>query len=336
MRVNGGSELARLQMLQRQAIGVRNKLGVASEEMTTNQKASRYEATGGNLTRLFALERSLDRNAVFTATISLTETRVDTMQTALGTILAPLEDLAVDLSTAVSLGDKASALTHAATARADFKGTVSALNAQVAGQSLFAGTATDRAALAPADTILADLDALAQGAATGADAIAAIDAYFARPSGGFYATGYTGSGDDLAEVDIGDGNRLDAGLRADRDELVAVLRGQALAAVVAGGAFAGDSDAQMTMLGAAADSLLPAKEGLIALRSALGTVQETVENAKAQRVAERETIDLARTALLATDPLEAASTFDALENQLNAIYTVTARLSSLRFLNFMS
>ena len=45
MRVNGGSELARLQMLQRQAIGVRNRLGVASEEMTTNQKASRYEAT---------------------------------------------------------------------------------------------------------------------------------------------------------------------------------------------------------------------------------------------------------------------------------------------------
>ena len=161
--------------------------------MTTNLKASRYEATGGNLTRLFALERSLDRNAVFKETISLSETRLDVMQTALGNILSPLEDLSIDLTTAVRLGDQSAARTHAATARQAFSDTVSALNTRVAGQSLFAGTATDRAALAPADAMLADLDALAQGSATAADAITAIDAYFAKPAGGFYTSGYTGS-----------------------------------------------------------------------------------------------------------------------------------------------
>ena len=57
------------------------------------------------------------------------------------------------------------------------------LNGQVAGQSLFAGTTTDSPALAPADAILADLDALAAGAADAAAAIAAIDAYFAKPGG---------------------------------------------------------------------------------------------------------------------------------------------------------
>ena len=41
----------------------------AALEMTTAQAASRFEATGGNLTRLFALERSLDRNQVFSDTI---------------------------------------------------------------------------------------------------------------------------------------------------------------------------------------------------------------------------------------------------------------------------
>ena len=57
MRVNGGSELARMQMLQRQAIATRNRLDVAAKELTTNLKANRFEASGGNLTRLFALER---------------------------------------------------------------------------------------------------------------------------------------------------------------------------------------------------------------------------------------------------------------------------------------
>ena len=132
--------------------------------MTTNLKASRFEATGGNLTRLFALERSLDRNAVFTENISLTELRLEVMQESLGQILTPAEDLSIDLidATCARATTRRRKL-HATTARQDFAATVGLLNGQVAGQSLFAGTATDSPALAPADAILADLDALAAG-----------------------------------------------------------------------------------------------------------------------------------------------------------------------------
>ena len=53
-------------------------------------------------------------------------------------------------------------------------------------------------------------------------------------------------------------------------------------------------------------------------------------------VARPQTLDLARTAIVAIDPLEAASTYQMLEVQLEAVYTVTARLAGLRFLNYMS
>ena len=46
-------------------------------------------------------------------------------------------------------------------------------------------------------------------------------------------------------------------------------------------------------------------------------------------------LDLARTKIVATDPLEAASAYQTLEVQLESIYTVTSRLASLRFANFM-
>jgi hypothetical protein len=36
MRVNGGSDLARLQALQKQAFATRNRLDVAARELTTN------------------------------------------------------------------------------------------------------------------------------------------------------------------------------------------------------------------------------------------------------------------------------------------------------------
>ena len=189
MRVNGGSELARMQMLQRQAVATRNRLDVAAKELTTNLKANRFEASGGNLTRLFALERSLDRNAVFSQTISLTELRLEIMQESFGQMLKPAEDLALDLTQAAALGDYSGAMLHATTARSAFVDAVGLLNTQVAGQSLFAGTETDSAALVDAEAILADLSAAVAGATTAADAIAAVDAYFASPAGGFFTSG---------------------------------------------------------------------------------------------------------------------------------------------------
>ncbi len=334
MKLGTASDLARMQMLQRQAFTTRARLDTAGLEMTTGQKASRYEATGGNLTRLFALERALDRNTVFADTLALSETRLDIMQEAFGRVLAPIGDLAIDLNAATGLGDLTAGKIHAATARRAFADTVGVLNTRVAGQGLFSGAATDRPAVAPAADILAELDALAAGAATAGGAIAAIEAYFA-PGGGFFATGYVGSTTDLAAVEVGDGARLDYAVRADAGEVVSVLRAQALAAVVDGGAFAGDAAAQLELLGAAGQRMLEAREDVLALRAKVGVSQNTIERARAERTSERETLSLARARLIATDDLEAASTYQTLAVQLETIYTVTARLSSLRFTNFM-
>ena len=146
MKINGASDLARLQMLQKQAFDVRDRLNTAATELTTGEKASRFEATGGNLTRLFALERALDRNAVFSETISLTELRLDVMQESLGRILAPAEDLAINLANSVEPRRRlAPRCCTRRRARRDFAATVGILNTQVAGQSIFAGTATDGA-----------------------------------------------------------------------------------------------------------------------------------------------------------------------------------------------
>jgi flagellar hook-associated protein 3 FlgL len=335
MKLTGLSDLARLQTLQKRAADTRAALDRAGTELTTGEKASRFKATGGNLTRLFALERAIDRNTVFSETISLTELRLDIMQEGLGRMLAPAEDLAISLITSVNATDLSGSLLHADTARRDFANTIGILNTQVAGQSLFAGTATDRAAVAPADAILADLDALAAGAATGAAAIAAIDAYFQPPGGGFFATGYVGAPDDLSAVEIGEGQRIDYAMRADGDEFVAVLRAQALAAVVSGGAFAGNAPEQMALLGEAGTRLLAAKEGILDMRERVGVSQEAVERARAERTSEADTLGMARAKIVAVDPLEAASTYQTLQVQLEQVFTVTSRLASLSFLNFM-
>lgn len=330
----GSSDLARIQMVQRQAIGARGAMDKAALEMTTAQAASRFEATGGNLTRLFALERSLDRNQVFSDTIALTGMRLEVMQSAFGQLLAPTEDLQVDLTNAVGTHDVSTGLIHAARARQAFADAVGLLNTRVSGQALFAGAATDRQVLSGAGAMLADLDALAAGAASGADAAAAIEDYFS-PGGGFFTAAYTGSNDALTAVEIGEGSRLDYQVKATDPEIVGLLKAHALAAVVAGGAFAGDRDSQLALLAASGAAMVEAREDILGLQARVGVSQQVVETAKAERVSERDTLDLARSRMVGVDDAEAASTYQAYKVQLEALYTVMANLSELRFSNYM-
>jgi flagellar hook-associated protein 3 FlgL len=336
MIVSGGSDLARLQRLQRQASEARERMDVATQEMSTGETADRHAATGGNLSRLISLDRALARNATFASTISLTGLRLDTMQATITGIAGAANALAVSLNETVPKGDVASALRLAKQARGDLTDTLARLNVQVAGQSLFAGTATDRPAIGPADGILADLDALAAGSVTAADAIAAIDAYFASPAGAFHSgAGYLGSTEGLAGADIGEGERLDYGVSATDDRIVAVLKAQAKAAVAGGPAFAASNEDRLALLAAAGRDLLAAKDGAQDLSFAIGFDQQTLETAKAARTAESNTLSLARAQMVGADIETAATTYQALETQLDSILTVTARLSNLRFTNYM-
>jgi flagellar hook-associated protein 3 FlgL len=335
MKVHGSAELARMMLLQRQSADTRMKLDRAALEMTTGLKADKYKATGGNLARLFAVERMLERNAVRAETLNLTELRIDFMQDALGKALGLAETLSVDLLAAAGLGDDLAGRVHAEGARRAFFDTVNLLNVQVVGQALFAGDATDGAALAAPATILADIEAAVAGAVDAADAIARVEAFFAGPA--FDQGSYLGSPDPLVPAELGEGVRLEYSLLATQPELKALLKGHAIAALVApGGILAAEPvGTRMALIEEGGRQLLAAKDDLLRLRTRVGSAQESVEMAKARGTAEREALDLARARIVGADPYDAASAFQALEAQLETVFTVTARLSGLRFVNFM-
>lgn len=336
MKLGASSDLARLNSMQRQAITARNKLDLSGSEMTTGEKSSRYDATGGNLTRLFSIDRALERNAINSDTIALSEMRLGVVQGSLSKIYGTVETLSVNLLGATGIGDMSAAKMHAQKSRLGFIETVSTLNTRVAGQSLFAGAATDGPALQDGEAMLADIKALATppAAMDSSAAIAAIDAYFA-PGGGFFTTGYVGSTIDLSPVEVADGVRIETGLRADDEGLISALRGHALAAIVADGAFENDVGAQKAILTEAAGRLLDARANVLLLQTRVGISEAAMESAHAERTSERGIFEMARTKMVSADPLESASRYQALEAQLEAIYTVTARLSQLRFVNFM-
>jgi flagellar hook-associated protein 3 FlgL len=335
MKVNHGTEMARMQAFQRRAGAIEKALDTAGKELTTGIKSDLHEATGGNLGKLHGIERSLARQAAYAQNITLVEQRLDGMQNALGKIQGSLAQLSVDMVSTSGINGHSASMTLAEGARLDFINAVSSLNSGLNGQSLFAGGKVDSAALAPGATILAELDALVASDATAADVIASVEAYFAKPAGGFHTSGYVGSAQDRGSVDVGAGQRIEFPQRADDDEIVATLKGLALAAVVAGGALDGDTAEQMDVIAEAGAQLLQASEGLLDYMGSLGVQQENVEAVKAHNVAETDALKLARVDLISADTTEAATVFQALEAQLETVYTVTSRLSNLTFTSYM-
>lgn len=123
---------------------------------------------------------------------------------------------------------------------------------------------------------------------------------------------------------------------ADADAFRATLRAAALAAL------AGDDSLGMTaadraaLVETAGQDLLSAESGVIALRARVGYGQETIETVTTRLTAEGHALDLAISDLTAADPYDTASALEAAQLQLETLYAVQARLSSLGLAGYLS
>jgi flagellar hook-associated protein 3 FlgL len=218
-------------------------------------------------------------------------------------------------------------------ARADFAAMVGALNTDFAGRRLLAGAATDGPALAPPADILAALETAIAAETTAADARAAVAAWFA-PGGGFDTVGYLGSTAPLAPMRAG-GEDVDLGVTAQDPALRDVLAAAALAAL-AGTTPLGTTDLDRTdTLRIAAERGLAANDRLTQLRARIGTAESTIERAETRTSSRLAALELARSELTDVDPFAAATRAQEVQTQLEALYTLTARLSRLSLVEYL-
>lgn len=322
--------------LQRGAAQMRLRMEDVGVELATGRQSDLHEASGGDMARLYAIEGKLARLTARADTLALAEGRAEASQQALGILAGTAKRLGVDTLGAIGLGDFAAARLHAATGRDAFGEAVAALNARFAGRSLFGGAATDTAPLIDAEAILAEVSAAVDLAADVPGALAAIDTYFNDPAGGFATSAFQGSALDAPAAELAEASRLAYARRADEDAVRGYLQGLATLVIGAEHPIAATGlPAEEALFTAGAELLLAAEDGLAGLRAALGTDQARIETALVRNGAERTATEIARSRMIARDPYEAASEFQALEAQMQSVYAVTARLSGLSLTNFL-
>lgn len=327
-------DLARSFVMRHQNAVLKGELNTLTAEIGSGQTQNVARHLGGDYSYLSDIEQSLRIVKGYGLAASEATQFTDTMQTVLGAVQDTTTALSADLLMASNgaLPSVRASVAHNAAGRMDT--IVSALNTSVAGRGMFAGIATDRPALAPADTMLAALRPAIAGLTDPVNYLAAIDAWFA-PGGGFDTVGYLGATTSLAPFRVAQGSTIDLDLRADDARLRAVLADAAAAALSTDPAASLDDTGVAALQRRVGERILSTNDALTGLRADLGFAQSRLEEASSRLAAERTALDYARGSLLSVDPYESATRLEETEFRLESLYAVTARLSRLSLMEYL-
>ncbi len=330
----------------------------AGQELATGRKADLFADLGPRAAVALSLRAREDNTQAYMTTNDILDSKLEAMLASVDAVRGGAEDVLQNtLVNASRPTTGANALQ--AEARAALESIIASLNISYNGDHLFSGTASDRAPLMRWDEsnpntglspeeVLGDI--VGSGPTTVAEAeamIDEIDAFFASanttdPNRNFEATFFNGtplldaSGQPSKRVTarIGEGQKLTYGVQANDQPFRDTLKGLAMLAVTDVSKFDNEA-AYSRWMNEVNSSLSDGVQGALQASSNIGFNQQVVAKTQAQL----DDISLVQRTQIANyesvDPYEAASTLSNLETQLQASYSVTARLSQLTLLNFL-
>ncbi len=330
-------DMAQQMMMSRRTTSVKNELNRLSGELSTGRKSDVAGSLRGDFNMLSDIERQLTVLGGFEVAVNDAELFTEVAQASLERVQTTVGDLGRDLLSATNSGLSASVDSVSRNALNDFESIVGTLNGSAAGRTLFAGTQTDGAALVSADDMMTQIKAAiaAAGASTPTDIIAAVDAYFMNAGGGFETNAYIGSTRDLAPFRLNDTETARFEVRADDVELRQAMRDTALAALASEPTLNLSLAQKKHLMGEAGERLLGNQDKLVEVRADVGFNQERIENVKTNNAAQRSSLLMTQSDILSADRTDVAGKLQAVQVQLELVYTITGRLSQLTLANYL-
>ncbi len=319
----------------RQTAQARARLDQLSQELASGRVADPAAHLGPDATRLTATVSGHSAAEAYSAATTETGQILSLMQSALGSVDAARETLAGQVVLVGPSTSDAALYRVGASAWSGFETIISALNTRLGDRALFAGTASDGAALAPASDMLAAIVATLPPTPGAVDVETALDTWFYDPAGGFATSGYLGDTGAAATRRLDVGQELTISARADDASLRDVLKAAAMAAL------AGDPDlglgtvSRRDLMRRAGNGLLAAASPLIESRGALGAAEATVDQISARHAARATALAMMRNDMTEADPYETVTALQQVQLQLETQYTLTARLQGLSLVEYL-
>ena len=326
-------DMAQSFQMRQHNLQLKTAMTTLTEEVISGIKQDLGAAVSGDFISLAGIDRSLTMLESYDIATTEADLIAGTMQQSLQTLRSLNDGIGVALLSAATTATKPMIDATVNDAATRFDTLISTLNTNVAGRYLFSGAATDTRPLPGADVILAALSSELSGVTDASDAITRIDNWFDDPAG-FAATQYQGDAS-RSQIRIAEGEVTRIEITAIDPALRDAMKGFAMAALLAEDLFSGDLEARSSLVTAAGERVNQGDDTLAGLAANLGTVEARIADAKVRNGAERSALEIARTELIGADPYESASALEAVRTQLETLYTLTSRLSSLSMTDYL-
>ncbi|MBT9385812.1 flagellar biosynthesis protein FlgL [Pseudooceanicola sp. CBS1P-1] len=335
MTITSIGDLAQSFMLRQQSTDLKTRMNQLVQEFSSGRTADVSRHLSGSYAYLADVERSLSLLQGYDTAASEALTFTDAMQAALENFQTVATGLGLDALSAGN-GRLPEAIRNISlSAGGEFSLLVNTMNSQVGGRALFSGVDTDTPPLVSGEEILDELRTVLSGTSTVADVQTALDAWFDTSGGGFETFAYQGATTSLVPFQLGEGESVDLDLRADDTGVRTLLKYAAMAALAADATLGFDTDTQVELMLTAGEGLSFEQTRLVEIRANLGYAQNRAEDSRTRISAERTSYEIARTELLSVDPYEAATRLEDVQFQLEALYSVTVKLSRLSLTNYL-
>ncbi|MGB3313457.1 MAG: flagellin, partial [Albidovulum sp.] len=323
--------------MRRHNVELQRHLSQLTAELTSGVKSDLAGAVSGDFKALAGIDHSLETLRAYKTATDEAELFTGALQAAFGNVQDVTTDIAPGLANAASIGTTLIVDTAAMDARQKFHSVVAALNTQVADRYLLSGDATDQKPILGSQDILDALMVATTGQVTDTGVATAVAAWFDVPvgGGGYLDLIYGGSATPLAPFQVGQGDEAAMDITAANPEVRDVLEGLALSALVAEGVLTGDQVGRAALMKTSAEALFSATDEMADLRARLGAVEGHIATAATRNSAETAALEIARTKIIAADPYETASALEAVQTQIETLYTLTARLSRLSLADYL-
>ncbi|MEM9247768.1 MAG: flagellin [Pseudomonadota bacterium] len=304
------------------------------DEAGTGRKSNLAGSLRGDFTLLAGLEADLKRIDSYDTAVTSLLGKADVMQGALSSGRDLASETASQVITVTPPANQETIRVVAEGARGRFEDFAARLNVSYAGATVFSGTGTDRAALAPASDILSALEAAVAPFTTADEVEVAVRDWFAV-GGDFDTLGYTGETDTIAGLSISATRQIAFDVTAADPAIRETFVGLALAALSDRVPLSGNLGEQERLMVSSAEQLLDAQNGLAQLQGRIGAQEQELIRTESRNAAERAALEMSRSELIDVDIFETASRLEAVQSQIELLYTITARSAQFSLVRFL-
>ncbi len=334
MNITSFGDMAHNVFLRTRTAELKENLATLTEELSTGKSSDLNAKLGGDYTYLSDIERNLSRLESYEIATTESSLFASSAQMFIANIDDNASDLSNDILATTGTTSENNNNLLSGQSRLYLEETIRSLNGQVAGRSLFAGTATTDVPLSDVNTLMSSLVTEVSGLTTAADIIQEVKDWFADPTG-FDAVMYQGSTTSMASVYVGPNEQVNISLRADDDDFKQAMQSFAIGALATEAGLTLSSAVQGDLMSGAGNELLATRNNLTNVQANLGFTEARIEEAAIRNAAATTSLSLTKNELTQADPFETATRLEETQFQLEALYAVTSRSSQLSLLRYM-